>query len=56
CFVGCYLAELERGSRPLDAARFASVAAGLSCTRVGARAGQPGRAEVAAALAGPPPR
>ncbi|MFE2378749.1 carbohydrate kinase family protein [Streptomyces sp. NPDC059398] len=51
CFVGCYLAELERGSDPFDAAGFASAAAGLSCTQVGARAGQPGRAEVAAALA-----
>lgn len=51
CFVGCYLAELENGAHPVEAARFASVAAGLSCRSAGARAGQPGRDEVAAHLA-----
>lgn len=51
CFVGCYVAELDRGARPVEAARFASVAAGLSCTRVGARTDLPDRAEVTAYLA-----
>lgn len=51
CFTGSYLAELERGARPDEAARFASVAAGLSVTREGARARLPGRAEVTAHLA-----
>ncbi|WP_405753862.1 MULTISPECIES: carbohydrate kinase family protein [unclassified Streptomyces] len=52
CFVGCYLAELERGAEPVDAARFAAVGAGLSCTAPGARAGLPDRAAVAGYLAG----
>ncbi|MDJ1131483.1 carbohydrate kinase family protein [Streptomyces iconiensis] len=50
CFVGCYAAELERGAHPAEAARFASVAAGLSCRHPGARTGQPTRAEVTAHL------
>lgn len=50
CFVGCYLAELERGAHPAEAARFASVAAGLSCRSAGARTGQPRREEVTAHL------
>lgn len=41
CFAGTYCAEVDRGSTPLDAARLAAVAAGLSCTRPGARAALP---------------
>ncbi|MBO2447759.1 carbohydrate kinase family protein [Actinomadura barringtoniae] len=48
CFAGTYCAELDRGSAPLEAARFASVAAGLSCTRPGARDGLPRREDVIA--------
>lgn len=48
CFAGTYCAELDRGATPLDAARFAAVAAGLSCTRPGAREGLPYRDEVLA--------
>lgn len=48
CFAGTYCAELDRGAAPLDAARLAAVAAGLSCTRPGARDGLPRRADVAA--------
>ncbi|WNE94069.1 carbohydrate kinase family protein [Streptomyces luomodiensis] len=43
CFTGAYCAELDRGRPPLEAARFAAVAAGLSCTRPGAREGLPDR-------------
>lgn len=50
CFAGVYLAELDRGAEPVAAARFASAAAGLSCTRPGARDGLPDRASVLAAL------
>ncbi|MFD0904675.1 PfkB family carbohydrate kinase, partial [Actinomadura sediminis] len=46
CFAGVYLAELDRGAAPPDAARVAAVAAGLSCTRPGARDGLPHRASV----------
>ncbi|MEU5878721.1 carbohydrate kinase family protein [Spirillospora sp. NPDC047279] len=48
CFAGTYCAELDRGSAPLEAARFAAVAAGLSCTRPGARDGLPRREDVIA--------
>ncbi|MEV0280240.1 carbohydrate kinase family protein [Streptomyces sp. NPDC050610] len=51
CFVGSYLAELERGAEPAAAASFAAVAAGLSCTGPGARESQPDRDAVAAYLA-----
>jgi sulfofructose kinase len=50
CFAGTYCAELDRGTPPLDAARFAAVAAGLSCTRPGARDGLPRREAVSAYL------
>jgi sulfofructose kinase len=50
CFVGSYCAELDRGAAPVEAARFASVAAGLSCTRPGARDGLPRRDAVVAEL------
>ncbi|GAA3987184.1 ribokinase [Actinomadura viridis] len=46
CFAGTYGAELDRGAAPVEAARFAAVAAGLSCTRPGARDGLPRRAAV----------
>lgn len=50
CFVGVYCAQLDRGAEPVHAAAFASVAAGLSCTRHGARDGLPDRAAVLAEL------
>ncbi|MFI0357584.1 carbohydrate kinase family protein [Actinomadura sp. 9N407] len=50
CFAGTYCAEIERGAEPVEAARFAAVAAGLSCTRPGARDGLPTRAVVQAYL------
>ncbi|TDC56305.1 carbohydrate kinase family protein [Actinomadura sp. KC345] len=46
CFAGAYCAELDRGAPPLGAARVAAVAAGLSCTRQGARDGLPRREAV----------
>jgi sulfofructose kinase len=55
CFTGTYCAELDRGAGPADAARFAGIAAGLSCTRPGARAGSPRRAEVLDHLRKSPP-
>ncbi|PSK99935.1 ribokinase/sulfofructose kinase [Murinocardiopsis flavida] len=51
CFAGCYLAAIDAGADPVDAARTAAVAAALSCTVPGAR-GAPLRAEVDALLAG----
>jgi sugar/nucleoside kinase (ribokinase family) len=50
CFAGTYCAELDRGAEPVAAARFASAAAGLSCTRPGARDGLPERHAVLAVL------
>jgi sugar/nucleoside kinase (ribokinase family) len=46
CFTGSYCAELDGGATPAAAATFAGIAAGLSCTRPGARAGSPRRSEV----------
>jgi len=46
CFTGTYCAELDRGATPVEAARFAGVAASLSCMHPGARAGSPTRAAV----------
>lgn len=46
CFAGAYCTELSRGTVPAEAAAFAAVAAGLSCTSPGARAGLPHRAAV----------
>lgn len=49
CFVGVLAAALDRGA-PLEAAcRRATAAATLSCTRPGAQAGMPARAEIDAA-------
>jgi len=36
---------IAEGRPVADAARFATVVAGLKCTRLGSRAGLPGRAE-----------
>lgn len=46
CFAGAYCAELDRGASAPAAARVAAVAAGLSCTRPGARDGLPRREAV----------
>lgn len=54
CFVGAYVAELDRGAKPASAARVAAVAAGLSCTQHGARAGAPDRRTVEEYLAALP--
>ncbi|WP_413803624.1 carbohydrate kinase family protein [Streptomyces iranensis] len=54
CFTGAYCAELDRGRSPLEAARFAAVAAGLSCTRPGARDGLPDRRAIESWLAAHP--
>ncbi|MGI5207642.1 carbohydrate kinase family protein [Spirillospora sp. CA-108201] len=51
CFAGAYCAELDRGTDPPAAARVAAVAAGLSCTRPGARDGLPRREAVLAHIA-----
>jgi ribokinase len=45
-FVGVFAAALCEGGRPAEALRFASAAAGLCCTRSGAQAAQPTRAEI----------
>ena len=47
-FHGAYALALAEGSDIADAARFATHAAALKCTRDGGRAGSPTRAEVAA--------
>ena len=52
CFAGNYLARVDRGCAPADAARYAAVAAGLTCTTAGARGGSPGPAQVREVLAG----
>ncbi len=52
CFSGAYLAGLDTGLDPVDAARTAAVAAGLSCTVAGAR-GAPTSHAVEAARPGP---
>lgn len=54
CFAGTYCAELDRGTAPLAAAHVAAVAAGLSCTRPGARDGLPRREAVSAYLGAHP--
>ena len=47
-FHGAYALAIAEGKTVLDAARFASVAAAIKCTRHGGRAGTPTRGEVAA--------
>ncbi|WP_433462203.1 carbohydrate kinase family protein [Spirillospora sp. CA-128828] len=54
CFAGAYCAELDRGASPPAAARVAAVAAGLSCTRPGARDGLPRREAVLAHIQATP--
>lgn len=51
CFAGTYCAEVDRGAAPPAAAAFAGVAASLSCTGHGARAGAPRRQAVLDMLA-----
>lgn len=50
CFDGAFLAELARGSGPLDAALYANAAAALTTTGYGAVAPIPRRADVEAFL------
>jgi len=50
-FVGAFAAGLARDLDPLDAARFASAAAGISVTRPGAAAAMPTRDEIERLLA-----
>ena len=45
-FHGAYTLALAEGRSPLDAARFASVAAAIKCSRHGGRSGTPTRSEV----------
>ncbi|MEO8135831.1 MAG: PfkB family carbohydrate kinase [Betaproteobacteria bacterium] len=45
-FHGAYALAIGEGNTVLDAARFASAAAAIKCTRHGGRTGAPGRAEV----------
>lgn len=45
-FVGAFLAEWMRGSSIDKAARFAVVASGIACTKVGAQASMPRRDEI----------
>ncbi|GEM47899.1 ribokinase [Deinococcus cellulosilyticus] len=45
-FVGAFLAEWMRGTTVEQAARFAVVASGIACTKVGAQASMPRREEI----------
>jgi sugar/nucleoside kinase (ribokinase family) len=45
-FRGAYITALLEGLRPEALLRFATAAAAISCTRVGAVAGVPTRAEI----------
>jgi ribokinase len=49
-FVGVLAAALDRGIELSEALRWASVAAGLACTRLGAQTSQPTAAEIEARL------
>ena len=51
-FCGAFATALAQGSSPVDAARFASAAAGLSVTRHGTARAMPQRSEIDALLAG----
>ena len=51
-FHGAYALAIGEGASALDAARFASAAAALKCTRHGGRTGAPRRAEVMEMLRG----
>ena len=50
CFVGVFAAGLDRGADPVAALQRASVAAGLSCTRLGSQSAMPAASETEAAL------
>jgi ribokinase len=54
-FVGVLAAALDRGIELSEALRWASVAAGLACTRLGAQTSQPTAAEIEARLPDLPP-
>jgi sulfofructose kinase len=54
-FHGAYAVGLVEGMGWADTLRFASAAAALCCTRIGARLGAPARAEVETFLAADPP-
>jgi ribokinase len=49
-FVGVFAAALCEGALPAEGLRLASAAAGLCCTRSGAQAAQPSRAEIEHAI------
>ena len=51
-FRGAYITALLEGMAPEATLRFATAAAAISCTRVGAVAGVPTRADIDALLAG----
>lgn len=51
CFVGAFAARLAKGATPVEAARFASVAAACSVERLGAAPSMPTVEDVAARLA-----
>lgn len=51
CFVGAFAARLAMGATPIDAARYANVAAARSVERLGAAPSMPTAEEVAARLA-----
>lgn len=51
-FHGAFTLAIVEGKASAEAARFACAAAALKCTRLGARAGQPSRREVAALIKG----
>jgi sugar/nucleoside kinase (ribokinase family) len=53
-FRGAYIAARLEGLAPDDVLRFATAAAAVSCTRVGAVGGVPTRAEIEALLCQPP--
>jgi ribokinase len=51
CFVGAFAARLAAGATPIEAARYANVAAACSVERLGAAPSMPTAEEVAARLA-----
>jgi len=50
CFNGAFATQLVRGATPMEAARYACVAASISVTRNGAQASMPTAQEVEAAM------
>ena len=55
-FAGVLAASLAAGHSLRAAARLATAAGSLACTRAGAQSSQPARDEIEAAAADPPPR